>query len=131
MRHPVMFLSEVAEAVTTTGEVTVALFAGVETVTLTPADANKGEIKDRTMASVHRITSFLLNSAVRSGGTFSSQLRIRRVFAFDVLRSAFDDLAIWRSAYFVLFSSVLAFRVFVRREDSNWEDDPISLGFFT
>jgi hypothetical protein len=131
MRHPVMFLSEVAEAVTTTGEVTVALFAGVETVTLTPADANKGEITDRTMASVHRITSFLLNSAVRSGGTFSSQLRIRRVFAFDVLRSAFDDLAIWRSAYFVLFSSVLAFRVFVRREDSNWEDDPISLGFFT
>jgi hypothetical protein len=131
MRHPVMFLSEVAEAVTTTGEVTVALFAGVETVTLTPADANKGEITDRTMASVHRITSFLLNSAVRSGGTFSSQLRIRRVFAFDVLRSAFDDLAIWRSAYFVLFSSVLAFRVFVRMEKSNWEDDPISLGFFT
>jgi hypothetical protein len=120
MRHPVMFLSEVAEAVTTTGEVTVALFAGVETVTLTPADANKGnEITDRTMASVHRITSFLLNSAVRSGGTFSSQLRIRRVFAFDVLRSAFDDLAIWRSAYFVLFSCLLAFRVFVRMEESN------------
>ena len=127
-----MFLLEVAEAAIKTGEVTVELFVGVETVTLTHTDANTGnEITHRTMESVHRITSFLLNSAVRSGGTFSSQLRIRRVFAFDVLRSAFDDLAIWRSAYFVLFSSVLAFRVFVRMEDSNWEDNPISLGFFT
>src|SRR6478672_6806346 len=100
MRHPVMFLSEVAEAAIKTGEVTVELFAGVETVTLTPADANKGnEITHRTMESVHRITSFLLNSAVRSGGTFSSQLRIRRVFAFDVRRSTIcvrrsGDLAI-------------------------------------
>jgi hypothetical protein len=69
MRHPVMFLSEVAEAAIKTGEVNVELFAGVETVTLTHADANTGnEITHRTMESVHRIISFLLKGAVRSGG---------------------------------------------------------------
>ena len=63
-----MFLSEVAEAAIKTGEVNVELFAGVETVTLTHADANTGnEITHRTMESVHRIISFLLKSAVRSG----------------------------------------------------------------
>ena len=69
MRHPVMFLLEVAEAAIKTGEVTVELFAGVETVTLTDADASiDNEITHRTMESVHRITSFLLKGAVRSGG---------------------------------------------------------------
>jgi hypothetical protein len=68
MRHPVMFLSEVADAAIKTGEVNVELFAGVETVTLTHADANNGnEITHRTIESVHRITSLLLKSAVRSG----------------------------------------------------------------
>lgn len=63
-----MFLSEVAEAAIKTGEVTVELFAGVETVTLTHADANTGnEITHRTKESVHRITSFLLKNAVPSG----------------------------------------------------------------
>jgi hypothetical protein len=68
MRQPVMFLFEVAEAAIKTGEVTVELFAGVETVTLTHADANTGnDITHRTMESVHRITSFLLKNAVPSG----------------------------------------------------------------
>ena len=82
-----MFLSEVAEAAIKTGEVTVELFAGVETVTLTHADANTGnDITHRTMESVHRITSFLLKNAVPSGrGTFRGQLGIRRIFAFCVL----------------------------------------------
>jgi len=63
-----MFLSEVAEAAIKTGEVNVELFAGVETVTLTHADANTGNKNThRTMESVHRINSFLLKSAVRSG----------------------------------------------------------------
>jgi hypothetical protein len=71
MRHPVMFLSEVAEAAIKTGEVTVELFPGVETVTLTHADANTGnEITHRTMESVHRITSVSKKKAVRSGGDF-------------------------------------------------------------
>jgi hypothetical protein len=61
MRHPVTFVLEVAEAAITTGEVTVELFAGVETATLTDADANiDKEITHRTMDSVHRITTFLL-----------------------------------------------------------------------
>jgi hypothetical protein len=56
MRHPVMFLSEVAEAAIKTGEITVELFAGVETVTLTHADANIGnEITHRTRESFHCI----------------------------------------------------------------------------
>jgi hypothetical protein len=59
MRHPVIGALEVAEAATKTGEVTVALFAGVETVTLTHADANIGsEIKQRTIKGLQRITSF-------------------------------------------------------------------------
>jgi len=87
MRHPVMFLLEVAEAAIKTGEVTVELFAGVETVTLTHADANTGnEITHRTMESVHRITSFLLKSAVPSGrGLSEVNWAIRRIFAFCVL----------------------------------------------
>jgi len=90
MRHPVICLPEVAEAATRTGEVTVELFAGVETVTLTHADANTGnEITHRTMESVHRITSFLLKNAVRSGGTFLGQLRTSRIFAFCVLFSRY------------------------------------------
>jgi hypothetical protein len=59
MRHPVICLSEVAEAANKTGEVTVELFAGVETVTLTHADANIGnEITHRTRGSFHRIYFF-------------------------------------------------------------------------
>jgi hypothetical protein len=51
-----MFLSEVAEAAIKTGEVNVELFAGVETVTLTHADANIGnEITHRTRESFHCI----------------------------------------------------------------------------
>ena len=66
-----MFLFDVAEAAIETGEVTVELFAGVETVTLTHEDANTGnEITHRTMESVHRITSVLQKKAVRSGGDF-------------------------------------------------------------
>jgi hypothetical protein len=42
MCHPVMRWLEVAEATNKTGEDTVALFAGVETVTLTHAEANIG-----------------------------------------------------------------------------------------
>jgi hypothetical protein len=71
MRHPVMFLSEIAEAAIKTGEVNVELFAGVETVTLTHADANTGnKITHRTMESVHRITSFLLKVLCAAGGDF-------------------------------------------------------------
>src|SRR6185437_11792015 len=73
MRHPVMFLSEVAEAAIKAGEVNVELFAGVETVTLTHADANTGnKITHRTMESVHRITSFLLKVLCASGGYLRS-----------------------------------------------------------
>jgi hypothetical protein len=86
MRHPVMFLSEVAEAAIKTGEVTVELFVGVETVTLTDADASiDNEITHRTMESVHRITSFLLKGAVRSGGDHRGHLRTKR--GICVLRS--------------------------------------------
>src|SRR6185312_13581256 len=59
MRHPVMFLSEVAEAAIKTGEVNVELFAGVETVTLTHADANNGKCPSHYF--------FSPKSAVRSG----------------------------------------------------------------
>jgi hypothetical protein len=110
MRHPVMFLSEVAEAAIKTGEVTVELFAGVETVTLTDADASiDNEITHRTMESVHRITSVLLGGAVRSGG--------------DLPRSPAHqaDICVLRSG----------FKVFVRTEESNGGDDPVPLGFFT
>ena len=105
-----MFLSEVAEAAIKTGEVTVELFAGVETVTLTPADANTdNEITHRTMEIVHRIISFLLNGAVRSGGDFPRSTAHQA--GIYVLRSGF--------------------KVFVRMEESNWGDDPVPLGFFT
>ena len=106
-----MFLSEVAEAAIKTGEVTVELFAGVETVTLTHADANTGnEITHRTIESVHRITSFSPKKCcAQRSGTFRGQLGIRRIFAF----------------------CVLVFKVFVRREKSNGGDDPVWLGFFT
>jgi len=61
MRHPVIEWSELAEAVTETGEVNVALFAGVETFTLTHADANIGsEIMHTTIRGFHRITLLLL-----------------------------------------------------------------------
>ena len=110
MRHPVMFLLDVAEAAIKTGEVNVELFAGVETVTLTHADANTGnKITHRTMESVHRITSFLLRGAVRSGG--------------DLPRSPAHQANI-----FVLRSG---FKVFVRTVESNGGDDPVPLGFFT
>src|ERR1041384_5257514 len=111
MRHPVMFLSEVAEAAIKTGEVNVELFAGVETVTLTHADANTGnEITHRTMESVHRIISFLLKKCcAQRAGTFRGQLRIRRIFSF----------------------CVLVFKVFVRTEESNGEDNPVLQNFLT
>jgi hypothetical protein len=90
MRHPVMFLSEVAEAAIETGEVTVELFAGVETVTLTDADASiDNEITHRTMESVHRITSVLLGVLCAAEGTFRGHLRTRRIFAFCVLDSRY------------------------------------------
>jgi hypothetical protein len=106
-----MFLSEVAEAAIKTGEVNVELFAGVETVTLTHADANTGnEITHRTMEIVHRITSFLLKGAVRSGGDLSEvTCAPSGIFAFGVL----------------------VVNVFVRTEESNWGDDPVQLVFFT
>jgi hypothetical protein len=72
MRHPVIDLSEVADAASKTGEVTVALFAGVETVTLTHADANIGnESVHIAIKNFHRITRFFsFKRAVRSGGDF-------------------------------------------------------------
>jgi sulfur relay (sulfurtransferase) complex TusBCD TusD component (DsrE family) len=74
MRHPVTFLFEVAEAAIKTGELTVELFAGVETVTLTHEDANTGnEITHRTMESVHRITSVSKKKLCAAAGTFRGQ----------------------------------------------------------
>ena len=88
-----MFLSEVAEAAIKTGEVTVELFAGVETVTLTHADANTGnEITHRTIESVHRITSFLLKSAVPSGRGLSEVNWASGGYAFCVLYSRYLSL---------------------------------------
>jgi hypothetical protein len=86
MRHPVMFLSEVAEAAIKTGEVNVELFAGVETFTLTHADANIGsEIINTTIRGFHRITLLLLRGGLCAAvGIFRGQLHIRP----DVLRSA-------------------------------------------
>jgi hypothetical protein len=105
-----MFLSEVAEAAIKTGEVTVELFAGVETVTLTHADANTGnEITHRTMESVHRITSFLLKMLCPAVGGFPRSTGHQA------------DICVLRSV----------FKVFVRREKSNGGDNPVRLGFFT
>ena len=111
MRHPVTFVLEVAEAAITTGEVTVELFAGVETVTLTDADANiDKEITHRTMDSVHRITTFLLKGCcAQRRGLSRGHLRIMRGFAFCVLVS----------------------KIFVWRKESNWVDSPITRTFFT
>jgi hypothetical protein len=111
MRHPVMFLSEVAEAAIKTGEVNVELFAGVETVTLTHADANTGnEITHRTMESVHRFTSFLLRGCcAQRRGPSEVTCAPSGIFAF----------------------CVLVVKVFVRTEESNGGDDSIQFGFFT
>jgi hypothetical protein len=84
MRHPVIGLLEVAEADNENGEVNVELFAGVETFTLTHADANIGsENIHTTIRGFHRITRLLLKwGAVRSGGDFRGQLHIRPDVAF-------------------------------------------------
>lgn len=72
MRQPVIGVLEVAEATNKTGELTVALFAGVDTVTLTDANANIGrEITHASKGDFHRITRFSSKRAVRSGGGLS------------------------------------------------------------
>jgi hypothetical protein len=85
MRHPVIDLLEVAEAENKTGEVTVALFAGVATFTLTHADANIGsEIMHTIIRGFNRITRLLLKKGPRAaaGDLFRGQLRIRPGIAF-------------------------------------------------
>lgn len=87
MRHPVTFLSEVAEAVNKTGEVNVELFAGFDTVTLTDADANIGsKLTHRTMESFHRITCLLLKKILCAAvGTSEVNCATGGGFAFCVL----------------------------------------------
>ena len=65
MRHSVIRLFEVAEAENKTGEDTVALFAGVETFTVTRAEPSAQAAKKRhrsIMGGFHRITRLLLKS---------------------------------------------------------------------
>jgi len=69
MRHPVIAWFEVAEAENKTGEVSVALFAGVEILTLTHADANIGrEITHRTISGFNRITRCSLKKRAQRRG---------------------------------------------------------------
>jgi hypothetical protein len=107
MRHPVIAWFEVAEAENKTGEVSVALFAGVETLTLTHADANIGrEITHRTISGFNRITRLLLKKTVRSGGDFPRS-----------------------TAHQVEF--VLLFRVLVRKETTNEGNNSVAEDFST
>jgi hypothetical protein len=110
MRHPVIDLLEVAEAENKTGEVTVALFAGVATFTLTHADANIGsEIMHTIIRGFNRITRLLLKKgAARSG------------------RGSFPRSTAHRTGY-----CVLVFRVWVQRKESNGGDDPVLQDFLT
>jgi hypothetical protein len=65
MRHCVMDLWEVAAAENKTGDVTVALFAGAETCTITRAETPPQAAKKRhniTTGDCHRITRLLLQS---------------------------------------------------------------------
>jgi hypothetical protein len=91
MRHRVIGLFAVAKAETKTGELTVALFAGVETFTVTRAEAppQAVKIRDRTIPrGFHRITRLLLqNWAMCSGGDFSPGVAH--------LRTRLGDYVLW------------------------------------
>ena len=96
-------LLEVAEATNKTGEVNVELFAGVETFTVTQADANIGsETKHTTTSAFHRITRFSLSGLCASG----VQIASGRILRAPV-------------------------RVLVGTEESNEGDDRVLLGFLT
>jgi hypothetical protein len=66
MRHPVMFVLEVAEAVTKVGEVTVELLAGAETVTFTEADAHK-DVHTNISATIHSFNLIFKKTPVATG----------------------------------------------------------------
>jgi hypothetical protein len=100
---------EVAEATNKTGEVTVALFAGVETVTLTHAEANIGsEIRYAIKGDFQRIPRF------SSGGPSAA--------AGDRIRKS----AARQPGYFLLLV-----KVWVQRKKSNEGENPVTLIFLT